>query len=64
MSAKKKTSEKQPKLPKDVREIFARFGSEGGKVGGKLRWEGVTAEERSAIAKRAADARWKRAKKS
>lgn len=53
---------KRPKLPKEVRDIFARYGSEGGKIGGKLRWEGVTPEERTAIAKKAAEARWKKRK--
>jgi hypothetical protein len=51
------------KLPKEVREMFAKFGSEGGKIGGKLRWEGVTPEEHSKIARKAAQARWKKAKK-
>ena len=54
---------KLKKLPKEVREIFAQFGREGGKIGGKLRWEGVTPEEHSAIARKAAQARWKKAKK-
>ena len=45
-----------------MREIFARYGSEGGKIGGKLRWEGVTPEEHSAIARKAANARWKKRK--
>jgi hypothetical protein len=64
MPAKKKPSKKRPTLTEEVREIFAQFGSEGGKIGGKLRWEGVTSEERSAIAKNAAEARWKKAKKN
>jgi len=64
MPAKKKPIKKHPKLPKNVQEIFAQFGSEGGKLGGKLRWEGVTAEERSAITRKAAEARWKKDKKS
>jgi len=36
----------------------------GGKRGGKLRWQGVSKAERSAIARKAAEARWgaKRAK--
>jgi len=53
---------KRPKLPKEVRDIFARYGSDGGKIGGKLRWEGVTPEERTAIAKKAAQARWRKPK--
>jgi hypothetical protein len=55
-------TKKCPKLPKEVRDMFARYGSEGGKIGGKIRWEGVTPEERTAVAKKAAEARWKKAK--
>jgi len=53
-------AKKHSKLPKEVRDIFAMYGSEGGKVGGKLRWEGVTPEERTAIGKKAAEARWRK----
>jgi hypothetical protein len=35
----------------------------GNKKGGKARWEGVSAEERSALARKAARARWELAKK-
>ena len=38
-------------------EYFRQMGSQGGKVGGKLRWAGVSPEERSAHAKRAVAAR-------
>ena len=59
----KKTRPRRAKgLSDEVREIFARYGSEGGKIGGKLRWEGVTPEEHSAIARKAANARWKKRK--
>ena len=34
------------------------LGRKGGKKGGKARWRGVSAEERSAIARNAAKARW------
>ena len=34
------------------------LGRKGGKKGGKARWEGVSPEERSAIARKAAQARW------
>jgi hypothetical protein len=53
---------KRSRLPKEVLEVFARYGSEGGKIGGKLRWEGVTPEERSEMARKAANARWKKRK--
>jgi hypothetical protein len=42
--------------------LFRAWGREGGKKGGKLRWRGVTPEQRRAHAKKAAAARW--AKKS
>lgn len=47
-------------LPKEIREYFRKQGSKGGKIGSKRRLEKLTAEERSAIAKKAAQARWKR----
>jgi hypothetical protein len=43
-------------------DLFRAWGREGGKKGGKLRWKGVTPEQRRAHAKKAAAARW--AKKS
>jgi len=43
------------------------LGRKGGKIGGpkggKARWQGLTQEERSEIARRAVQARWARAKK-
>ena len=38
-------------------QYFRDMGRKGGKAGGKLRWKGVSAEERSAHAKRAVAAR-------
>jgi hypothetical protein len=38
------------------------LGRKGGKKGGKARWRGVSADERSAIARSAAKARWDRVK--
>jgi hypothetical protein len=35
-------------------------GRKGGKKGGKARWAGLTAEERSALMRRAVLARWKK----
>jgi hypothetical protein len=35
-------------------------GKAGGKKGGKARWEGVSPEQRSEIARKAALARWKK----
>ncbi len=41
-----------------------RGGLKGGQKGGKARWEGVSKEQRQAIAQKAAFARWGRAKKT
>lgn len=38
------------------------LGRKGGKKGGKARWKGVSAEQRSEIARNAALARWGRGK--
>jgi len=35
------------KVPADVLKYFREQGRKGGKLGGKKRWEGKTAEERS-----------------
>jgi hypothetical protein len=44
-------------------DLFRDWGREGGKVGGKLRWKGVSAEQRRAHAKKAAAARWTKRKR-
>ena len=38
-------------------------GKKGGRRGGKARWEGLTAEVRSELMRRAVLARWRKAKK-
>jgi hypothetical protein len=54
------------KLDAAAREAFRTLGRIGGKKGGpkggKARWEGVSAEARSALARRAAAARWSKKK--
>ena len=45
------------KMTKEMVEYFRAKGREGGKVGGKLRWADVSAEERSAHARKAVAAR-------
>jgi hypothetical protein len=54
------------KLDPAVREALRELGREGGKKGGpkggKARWEGVSAEARRALARRAAAARWAKKK--
>lgn len=42
----------------EVLRFMRAMGSKGGKKGGKNRWNGVSAEERSKIALKAARARW------
>jgi len=44
-------------LPASALAFFQAKGREGGKIGGKLRWKGVSAAERSAHAKKAVAAR-------
>ena len=39
------------------------LGRKGGKRGGKARWEGVPSGERSELARKAVQARWKKAKR-
>jgi hypothetical protein len=41
---------------------MAALGKRGGKIGGKRRLQTMTQEERSAVALKAAHARWKKAK--
>jgi hypothetical protein len=44
------------KLPPEVLEFFRKQGAKGGRIGGKRSLETMTPEERSARAKKAADA--------
>jgi hypothetical protein len=44
-------------LPPEVLEYFKQQGAIGGKIGGSKAWENLTAEERSARAKKAVAAR-------
>lgn len=39
-------------------DLFRAWGAEGGKVGGKKRMTGLSADERRKLAKKAAAARW------
>lgn len=52
------------KLPEDIRAYFAKEGAKGGKIGGTKRSASMTPEERTALAKKAAAARWKKAKRT
>jgi hypothetical protein len=46
----------------EVSKVMAALGRRGGKIGGKRRLETMTQAERSAIALKAAQARWKKTK--
>lgn len=46
----------------EMSKVMAALGRRGGKIGGKRRLETMTDEERSAVALKAARARWKKAK--
>ena len=49
---------KTKKLPPEIREYFAKMGSAGGKLGGRIRAASMTPERRKEIALKAAHARW------
>jgi hypothetical protein len=46
----------------DAMQLFRDWGRTGGKIGGKARWKGLTAEERREVARKAARARWRKAR--
>ena len=62
MKRKRSNREVNHSSPSDledaIRKIFAQYGKEGGRT----RARSLTPEERSALAKRAADARWRAAR--
>ncbi len=51
------------KLSEEALEFFRKQGRKGGKKSGAARMEKLTAEQRSALAKKAAAARWKKKEK-
>lgn len=52
-----------PPTKAQVSMLMAELGRKGGKIGGKRRLETLTGEERSTIARKAAQARWRAKKK-
>ncbi len=57
---------KKTELPENIRKVFVEFGRIGGKKGGskggKTRTAKMSAEERRALGRKAAQARWKKHK--
>jgi hypothetical protein len=49
------------KLPPEVRDFFVKMGKEGGLLGGRIRAERLTPEQRSESARKAVQARWSKA---
>jgi len=54
------TEDEQEEAPPEKNPAAVALGRLGGKKGGKARAEALTKEQRSEIAKKAADARWKK----
>jgi hypothetical protein len=50
------------KLPADIRDYFVKMGSEGGKLGGRIRADKLSKERRTEIARNASVARWAKKK--
>ena len=52
-----------PAHPSLISQVMAEMGRKGGRIGGKRRLETMTKWERSAVAKKGAQARWGKPKK-
>lgn len=50
------------KLPAEVRAAFAAYGAQGGRKGGKARAAKLTPKQRTEAARKAARARWAKAR--
>jgi hypothetical protein len=51
-------------LPPEVRDYFVKMGKKGGALGGHARAANMTDEQRSASARNAVVARWKKAREA
>ena len=51
-------TDEQDQEAEEMRELARKLGRRGGKKGGPARRDKLTLEQRSAIAKKAAEARW------
>jgi hypothetical protein len=54
-----KKSKSRPRAIEAALDLFREWGREGGKKGAKARWANVSPEQRRAMAKKAAAARWR-----
>jgi hypothetical protein len=52
------------KMPQELRDYLAKLGKKGGKKGGPARAAAMTPEQRSESARKAVNARWKKAGKA
>jgi hypothetical protein len=52
------------KFPPQVMAFFKKAGAAGGKIGGVMRAENMSAQERSEAARKAVLARWEKAKQA
>jgi len=50
------------KIPREILEFFRKQGAKGGKIGGTLRAERMTPQERSEAARKAVLVRWAKTK--
>ncbi len=58
---RRSTAEPEPKVSRsEISRVMAAMGSKGGKIGGKRRLQTMTAEERRAVALKAAKTRWEK----
>jgi len=61
-AARLRTILKMARITKEMRAYFAELGRKGGKKGGLARARALTAEQRSASARKAVTARWTKRK--
>jgi hypothetical protein len=52
------------RIPQEAMDYFVRMGRKGGKIGGRIRAERMTAEQRQESARRAVLVRWERQKET